>query len=98
MPLVKITRSRQVSIPKGLCEEMGLQQGDYLEITRAGDQLVLRPKVLIDRAKAELSQLLEPVWERNRNLDPAALDAEVRQAVDEVRASKDQPQSRGRRR
>jgi len=97
MPLVKITRSRQVSIPKDLCDEMGLQQGDYLEITRAGDQLVLRPKVMIDRAKAELSQLLEPIWERNGDVDPATLETEVDQAVAEVRASEAQPQSRTRR-
>ncbi len=97
MPLVKITRSRQVSIPKGLCEELGLQQGDYLEITRAGDQLVLRPKVLIDRAKAELSELLEPVWKRNRDVHPATLETDVDQAVAQVRASKAGAQSRKRR-
>jgi len=96
MPLVKLTRSRQVSIPKELCEEMGLQQGDYLEITRAGDQLVLRPKVLVDRAKAKLSQLLEPTWERNRDVAPATLEADVDQAVAEVRASKDRPRTRTR--
>ncbi len=96
MPVVKITRNRQFSIPKGLCEEMGLQQGDYLEITRAGDELVLRPKVLVDRAKAELSQLLEPVWERNRGANPAVIQAEVGRAVAEVRARGTRPQSRKR--
>jgi len=97
MPLVKITRSRQVSIPKDLCDEMGLQQGDYLEITRSGDQLVLRPKVLIDRAKAELSELLEPVWKRNRDVDPATLETDVDEAVAEVRASEARARSRTRR-
>ncbi len=88
MPLVKITRSRQVSIPKELCEEMGLRQGDYLEIARSGDQLVLRPMALVDRVKAELAQLLEPVWGRNRDVNPATVEADVGQAVDEVRAGR----------
>ncbi len=57
---------------------------------------LLRPKVLIDRAKAELSQLLDPIWERNQDLDPAAFDAEGAKAVGEARAGKDQPGSHKR--
>jgi len=88
MPLVKITRSRQVSIPKDLCEEMGLREGDYFEITRSGDELILRPMAVVDRAKAELAQLLEPVWERNKAADPATVAADVEAAVDEVRTGR----------
>ena len=88
MPLVKITRSRQVSIPKELCQEMGLREGDYVEIARNGDQLVLRPMAVVDRAKAELAQLLEPVWERNKGADPAAVEADVEKAVGEVRTGR----------
>ncbi|HEU68243.1 MAG TPA: AbrB/MazE/SpoVT family DNA-binding domain-containing protein [Candidatus Acetothermia bacterium] len=88
MPLVKITRSRQVSIPEDLCEEMGLREGDYVEISRRGDQLVLRPMAVVDRAQAELAQLLEPVWERNKGADPAAVEADVEKAVGEVRTGR----------
>lgn len=89
MPLVKITRSRQITIPKDLFEELDLHQGDYLEVNREGDRLVVRPKTMVDRRKTEakdrIRKLLERVWERNQDLDPELVEGEVSQALKEVR-------------
>lgn len=88
MPMVKITRSRQVTIPKKLFKELDLHRGDYLEVTREGDRLVLRPQTMMDREKAKakqrLTQLLEQVWERNQDVDPELVEQEVAQALKEV--------------
>lgn len=92
MPLVKITRNRQVTLPKSLCQELGLDEGDYVEIVREGDHLVLRPKKLVDKTlqekKERLFQLLERVWERTKDVEPALIEEEVRKALAEVRAEK----------
>jgi AbrB family looped-hinge helix DNA binding protein len=92
MPVVKITRNRQVTIPKSLCQELGLDEGDYVEIVRKGDHLVLRSKKLVDKTlpekKERLFQLLEKVWERTKDVDPAFIEEEVRRAIAEVRAEK----------
>ena len=92
MPLVKITRNRQVTLPKSLCQELGLEEGDYVEIVREGDHLVLRPKKLVDKTlqekKERLFQLLERVWERTKDVEPALIEEEVRKALAEVRAEK----------
>ena len=97
MPLVKITRSRQITIPKELFEALALQQGDYMEVTREGDTLILRPKTLVDReraqAKARLSQLLEQIWERNDDVDPALVAQEVARALHAVRKARRTPPS-----
>jgi len=89
MPLVKITRSRQVTIPKELFEELDLQQGDYLEVVREGNHLILRPKTIVDRERAQakdrLSKLLERIWERNQDVDPEEVEQVVAQAIQEVR-------------
>lgn len=89
MPLVKITRSRQITIPKDLFEELDLHQGDYLEVNREGDRLVVRPKTMVDRRKTEakdrIRKLLEHVWERNQDVDPELVEGEVSQALKEVR-------------
>lgn len=89
MPLVKITRSRQVTIPKKLFEELGLRRGDYLEVDRENDQLVMRPKTMIDREKAKtkkrIQQILERVWERNQDVNPELVEQEITQALKEVR-------------
>ncbi|MFQ5870395.1 MAG: AbrB/MazE/SpoVT family DNA-binding domain-containing protein [Candidatus Zixiibacteriota bacterium] len=92
MPLVKITRSRQVTIPKELFEGLDLQQGDYIEVTREGDQLILRPKTVVDRQRAQakdrLFKLLEQIWERNKDVDPEVVEREVAQALQEVRQAR----------
>ncbi len=98
MPLVKVTRSRQVTIPKQLFEALKLQQGDYIEITREGEHLVLRPKAVVDRerdeAKARLFQLLDQIWERNRDVDLDLVEREVARTLQEVRQNRRSTKSR----
>jgi len=49
MPVVKLGQSYQVSLPKKLLEEMGLEVGDYFEVQREANRLVLIPKALVDK-------------------------------------------------
>ncbi|MCY0864840.1 MAG: AbrB/MazE/SpoVT family DNA-binding domain-containing protein [Sulfobacillus sp.] len=44
MSLSKITRNGQVTIPKLIREAFSLEEGDYVDILRDGDQIVMRPK------------------------------------------------------
>jgi len=53
MAAVKVGASRQVAIPKRIHDEMGLSPGDYLEVERRGNQLILTPKSLIEKRLAE---------------------------------------------
>lgn len=89
MPLVKITRSRQVTIPKELFEALTLQQGDYVEVIRKGNQLILRPQSIVNRdraqAQAELETLIKEIWAHNKDLDPKEVEREVALAIKEVR-------------
>lgn len=98
MPLVKITRSRQVTIPKKLFDELELRQGDYVEIIRRGDQLVLRPKSVMDRGKEEarehLFELLDRIHARNRSVDPEEVEREIAKAIQEVRENRRKRSSR----
>ena len=48
MPVVKIRTNRQVTIPKRIFEELGLKEGEYVEVLRRGRTVVLKPKVLVD--------------------------------------------------
>lgn len=51
MPVVKVGRSRQMTIPKKIFEEMGLEAGDYLEVEQEDDRIVLYPKKLVDKSE-----------------------------------------------
>jgi AbrB family looped-hinge helix DNA binding protein len=44
----KIGQRRQVVIPKGLFDELGLREGDLVEVTRTKRAVLIKPKKLVD--------------------------------------------------
>lgn len=52
MPLTKVTRNGQVTIPAEMRREVGIEEGDLIELQVAGDHLILVPKKLIDKSQA----------------------------------------------
>jgi len=50
MPTVKIRTNRQVTVPKVICDDLGLKEGDYVDVTLQGSDIVIRPKRLVDLA------------------------------------------------
>lgn len=77
MPLVRISAKHQVVIPKEVFNDFGLSPGDYVDVTRQGSQIVMRPKKVVDR---------EEEWMQ----DPAVLK-EIRLALKEMNDGKTGP-------
>lgn len=48
MPIMRLGQRRQVVIPKEICEELHLQEGDFVEVTRAEGAVIIKPKKLVD--------------------------------------------------
>ncbi len=48
MLTAKIRNRRQLTIPKGILEDLGLIEGDYVEITRNKGRIVIKPKKVVD--------------------------------------------------
>ena len=90
MPIVKIGRSRQITIPKKLFDALALKEGDYVEVERRGNRIILTPKLLLDReeAKAELFKLIDRIRKRNEDLKPEEVEEIIAEALEEVRAKK----------
>jgi AbrB family looped-hinge helix DNA binding protein len=61
MPIVKIRTNRQVSVPKVIFDDLGLKEGDFVEVNRQGSDIVIRPKRLVD-----LDDTLSPEEESSR--------------------------------
>jgi AbrB family looped-hinge helix DNA binding protein len=68
MLISKLGQRRQVVIPKEICEELGLLEGDFVEVTRQGGAIILKPKKLIDA-----DELLTPEEEKLVRTGEAAL-------------------------
>jgi AbrB family looped-hinge helix DNA binding protein len=48
MPIGKIGQRRQVVIPRDICEALGLEAGDYVEVQRVKGTVVIKPRKLVD--------------------------------------------------
>jgi AbrB family looped-hinge helix DNA binding protein len=48
MPIGKVGQRRQVVIPKDIFEALGLQTGDFVEMTKVKNTVVIKPKKLVD--------------------------------------------------
>jgi AbrB family looped-hinge helix DNA binding protein len=48
MTISKLGQRRQVVIPKDICEELGLEEGDFIEVKSAKGSVVIKPKKLVD--------------------------------------------------
>ena len=48
MPTVKIRTNRQVTVPKVIFDDLGLKEGDFVDVNRHGSDIVIRPKRLVD--------------------------------------------------
>ena len=59
MPIVKVRMNRQVTIPKAIFDELGLKEGDYVEVTLQGGRIIITPKRLVD-----LEETLTPEEEK----------------------------------
>jgi len=56
MALVKIREKSQITIPSSIRRELGIKKGDYLEVIREGDRILLIPKVIVDKNSVVLSK------------------------------------------
>jgi AbrB family looped-hinge helix DNA binding protein len=49
---MRLGQRRQVVIPKEICDELNLQEGDFVEVTSAQGKVIIKPKELVDREEA----------------------------------------------
>ena len=48
MPISKLGQRRQVVIPKEICDEVGLEEGDFVEVTSTAGKVIIKPKKVVD--------------------------------------------------
>jgi len=90
MPLVKIIRHGQITLPAKFRKALGLREGDYLEVEMERDRIILKPKVILDREEAikKLHELMDKVQARNTDFSEEEVERDVAEAIQAVRHGK----------
>lgn len=44
----RVGKRRQVVIPKDMCKDLGLQEGDFIEVRKTRGAVLIKPKRLVD--------------------------------------------------
>lgn len=52
MPWAKVLRSGQITFPKEVRDKLGLKEGDIVDFEIRDAMVIMRPKVLVDKAEA----------------------------------------------
>ena len=55
MSLIQVREKAQITIPSKIRKELGIKKGDYLEVTKEDDRIVIIPKILIEKVSVSLS-------------------------------------------
>ncbi len=78
MPLVKVRRAGQITLPVELREQFSLEEGSYLEAEACQGGILLKPMTVIERTQArqELRELLDRVHAQQPPTDQTPLEQE----------------------
>ena len=89
LPLVKVKEKFQITLPAELREALHLAVGDLLEATIQDNVIVLKPKVVVDRAQAwtKIEHAMASVIDRapNSRQSPQEQEEEIAEIVKEYR-------------
>jgi AbrB family looped-hinge helix DNA binding protein len=85
MPWAKVLRSGQVTFPKEVRESLNLKEGDIVDFEIQGSAVVIRPKVMIDKGKAEVWKMFDEMHEKMKDEDPQKIEKLVDEAIKETR-------------
>lgn len=87
MPLVKVRRAAQITLPAEVRQKLKVKEGDYLDAEVVGSSVVLKPVTVLDREAAweKLMEIVDrPKW-RGPGPEPSE-DEVMEMVVEEIHA------------
>ncbi|NJE05140.1 AbrB/MazE/SpoVT family DNA-binding domain-containing protein [Thermococcus sp. M36] len=73
MPVTKVTRNYQITIPAEIRKALGIKEGEYLSVELRGDEIVIK--------KAEMEW---PSLDLGRDFTPEEIEMNTRKALTEA--------------
>jgi len=84
MPTTKVTRHGQITIPASVRKQLGIEEGDLVEIAVEDEKAVLMPKKLVDKSQAYFWTRRWQEGEREADEDIKAGRVKTFDSVDEL--------------
>lgn len=87
MPLVKVIRNGQITLPKAIRDSLGIKEGDLLEVKLRDSEMTIKPKTAIDKDMAgdKFFQMVNKIRSSVKDVDPEELEATIAEAVQAAR-------------
>ena len=96
MPWARVLRSGQVTFPKEVRESLNLKEGDIVDFQIKGSEVVIRPKVMIDKGKAEVWKMFDEMHQKMKDEDPRKIGKLIDEAVKETKKQRTAGKARKR--
>ena len=90
MPTTKVTRHGQITLPASVRKQLGIEEGDLVEIDVEDERAVLMPKKLVDKNQAYFWTKKWQEGEREADEDIKAGRVKTFDSVDELIKDLDQ--------
>lgn len=84
----KVLRSGQVTFPKEVRESLNLREGDIIDFQIKGSEVTIRPKIVVDKEKAELWKMFDGMHDKMKGEDPEKVEKLIEEAIRGVRKGK----------
>jgi AbrB family looped-hinge helix DNA binding protein len=91
MPVIRILRNGQLTLPAKFRETLELKQGDLLNAGLEEDKIILKPVTTVERKRVKektrerFFKLIDKTWDKNKDTDPKKVERIVNEAIEEVR-------------
>lgn len=91
MPVIKILRNGQLTLPAKFRETLELKQGDLLNAGLEEDKIILKLVTTVERKRVKektrerFFELIDKTWDKNKDTDPKEVERIVNEVVEEVR-------------
>lgn len=96
MPVVRVKRKFQVTIPAEVRKRLDLAEGDYLEVTEEDNQIVLKPKLVLDKPDERALAQLEAILDRIRQPGEVSEEEVERDVLEAIRTVRRDARARRR--
>jgi len=85
MTVVKVGKRRQVVLPLKVCQKIGIDEGQYLEVTVKNRTIIMKPKASIKKNSTTAKTDLVSIWrERAKKMKSSKLSKEGERMVAEA--------------